>query len=112
MIRAAVLLLGLLALAAVAAHAGHELSFYPSYYPQEIRIERHDAASAAARLQQNTLHAYVGADPFPGAPVPKPLETVGVPGRLRGPDVSQRGQDVTSRCRASAAPCCRPSAAP
>jgi hypothetical protein len=76
LIRAAVLLLGLVGLAAVAAHAGHELSFYPSYYPQEIRIERHDAASAAARLQQNTLHAYVGGDPFPGAPVPKPLETV------------------------------------
>jgi hypothetical protein len=73
---AAFLFLGLVGLAAVAAHAGHELSFYPSYYPQEIRIERHDAASAAARLRQNTLHAYVGADPFAGAPVPKPLETV------------------------------------
>jgi hypothetical protein len=102
LIRAAVLLLGLVGLAAVAAHAGHELSFYPSYYPQEIRIERHDAASAAARLQQNTLHAYVGADPFPGAPVPKPLEAVeSLAGYvvLRSTSAFEPdGRDVASRC--------------
>jgi hypothetical protein len=96
--RAAVLLLGLLGLAAVAAHAGHELSFYPSYYPQEIRIERHDAASAAARLQQNTLHAYVGADPFPGAPVPKPLESVESLGGYVVLTLSGAERDAASRC--------------
>jgi hypothetical protein len=95
LIRAAFALLGLVALAAVAAHAGHELSFYPSYYPQEIRIERHDAASAAARLQQSTLHAYIGADPFPGSPVPKPLEAVE---SLAGYVVLTLGPDVTDRC--------------
>jgi hypothetical protein len=99
--RVAVLLLGLLALAAVAAHAGHELSFYPSYYPQEIRVERLDPASAAARLQQNALHAYVGTDPFPGAPVPKPLEAVeSLAGYLvlTFNPAEAAGRDVTTRC--------------
>ncbi len=59
-------LLGAGVLAAMPAGAGHELSFYPSFYPQEIRIETHGAR--AELLEKNHLHAYVGADPFAGAP--------------------------------------------
>ncbi|PYM05698.1 MAG: hypothetical protein DMD82_10425 [Candidatus Rokuibacteriota bacterium] len=46
--------------------AGHESTFYPSFYPQELRIETVDAGSAAARLRGGSLHAYVGGDPFAG----------------------------------------------
>ena len=42
------------------AHAGHEFPFYPSFYPQEITVEALDAASAAQRLANGTLHVYAG----------------------------------------------------
>jgi hypothetical protein len=63
-------------LAAGSAGAGHELPFYPSYYPQEIRIERLEPAVAARDLAANTLHAFVGADPFGGGPAPKQIAFV------------------------------------
>ncbi len=50
--------------ALTSARAGHESSFYPSFYPQEIKIEVVDAASAATRLKDNSLHAYIGPSPF------------------------------------------------
>ncbi len=50
--------------------AGHELPFYPSYYPQEIRLETIDPAAAAPMLQKPGLHAYLGADPFAGRKAP------------------------------------------
>lgn len=52
------------------AKAGHEFPFYPSFYPQEITIEAVDPASAAARLEKGSLHAYVGGDPFEAKPAP------------------------------------------
>ena len=56
----AVLVLGVLV-----AHAGHELTFYPSFYPQEITVHFAAQPSTAATLMgQRTLHAYVGGDPF------------------------------------------------
>jgi len=60
--------------------AGHELPFYPSYYPQEIRLEALPPAAAATLLRSAKLHAYVGGDPFAGGRVPadiKPLESLG-----------------------------------
>jgi hypothetical protein len=42
------------------AHAGHEFPFYPSFYPQEITVEALDAAAAARRFADGTLHAYAG----------------------------------------------------
>jgi hypothetical protein len=55
--------------AAAAAGAGHESPFYPSFYPQEIKIQRLAPPAAAAGFAKNALHAYVGADPFgAGAP--------------------------------------------
>jgi len=70
LLRPAALLLAVLA-AGTGADAGHESAFYPSFYPREIRIEAMDpAAAAAAALQENALHAYIGADPFAGATPP------------------------------------------
>jgi hypothetical protein len=55
--------------------AGHSVGHYPSYYPHEIRIEALDPAAAAKRLNDGTLHAYVGAPPqFTGA-VPNHLRS-------------------------------------
>jgi hypothetical protein len=65
-------LVAALLLASVPARAGHELTFYPSYYPHEIEVRFvASPATAAAMLHKNTLHAWVGGDPFPpGAPPP------------------------------------------
>jgi hypothetical protein len=66
-----------LALVALApAEAGHELPFYPSFYPQEIKVETVAPAAAAARLQESSLHAYVGADPFVAGAPPKDVAAV------------------------------------
>jgi hypothetical protein len=64
-------LLALLAsLPAGNASAGHELPFYPSFYPQEIRIETVPPAAAGPMLGKAALHAYVGGDPFAGRTTP------------------------------------------
>jgi hypothetical protein len=51
--------------------AGHELSFYPSFYPQEIKVSGLDRAAAARLLERKSLHAYIGADPFAAGAAPK-----------------------------------------
>lgn len=58
------------ACASSTASAGHESPFYPSFYPQEIRIETVDPAAAAAGWPKARVHAYVGGDPFAGGPAP------------------------------------------
>ena len=74
-------LLRILAVLAVAslpasgARAGHELSFYPGYYPQEIRVETVAPSAAGALLAKSALHAYVGSDPFAGRKVPANIGT-------------------------------------
>jgi len=50
-----------------AVEAGHELPYYPSYYPQEIRLESIASPAAATLLQKSAIHAYIGGDPFPNA---------------------------------------------
>lgn len=57
-------------LASSRADAGHEIPFYPSFYPQEIKIEVMEPAAAARLLQKKLLHAYIGADPFAVGLVP------------------------------------------
>jgi hypothetical protein len=42
------------------AEAGHEPPVYPSYYPQEIRIEPIDPAAAGRALAEGRIQAYVG----------------------------------------------------
>jgi hypothetical protein len=61
------------------ARAGHESPFYPSFYPQEIRIETLDPAAAVAGWPKPRVHAYVGEDLFVGGPVPSdavPVESL------------------------------------
>jgi hypothetical protein len=55
---------------AVAADAGHEIPYYPSFYPQQITVRALGPASAAAELARGALHAWVGDDPFQGRPAP------------------------------------------
>ncbi len=47
--------------------AGHETPIYPSYYPQEIRIEPVEPASAADALREGRIQAYIGAEPTDSA---------------------------------------------
>src|SRR5215831_12228628 len=60
------------------ARAGHEVSYYPSFYPQEIRIEQLSPQSAAQEFvnEKDPLHAYFGAAPQFSAGVPKELKSV------------------------------------
>ena len=58
------------------AHADHEAPFYPSFYPQEIRIETVDPAAAAAGWPKARVHAYAGADPFEGRAAPADASVV------------------------------------
>ena len=57
---------------APAIQVGH----YPSYYPDEIRIDVIDPAAAAKGLSDETLHAYVGAAPGFAGPVPEHVKSV------------------------------------
>ena len=52
------------------AEAGHEITFYPSFYPQEVAVRFTSPATAAALLRQNKIHAYAGGDPFAGGAAP------------------------------------------
>jgi hypothetical protein len=84
------------------AWAGHELTFYPSFYPQEITVRWVDPRAAGPLLAKDSLLAYVGADPFPaGAP-----EKIRYAESLRGWTVLTfpRPQgDAAARCGAGAA---------
>ena len=67
--RAAFLALAAVMAAATAAWSGHELPIYPSYYPQEIRIDTVAEGQAADLLLASKIHAYVGGAPrFAAAP--------------------------------------------
>jgi hypothetical protein len=91
--------------AASSAEAGHEVPYYPSFYPQEIRIEPLDPQAAAREFAnvRDPLHAYIGAAPqFSGA-APAGLKSVlslhsfVVAGTDRQ---SPRMQSREARCRA------------
>jgi hypothetical protein len=85
------------------AHAGHELPFYPSFYPQGIRIERVDPASAAALLGRSAIHAYVGADPLADHARPKDVTAVESLGSYVVASFNASSlPDRTSRCAAAA----------
>jgi len=56
--------------------AGHSVGHYPSYYPDEIRIDVVDPEVAADSLADATLHAYVGAVPKFAGPVPRPVKSL------------------------------------
>ncbi|MBI3326025.1 MAG: hypothetical protein HYZ81_04880, partial [Nitrospinae bacterium] len=67
---AAAILFAAIVTAFILAEGGHELPYYPSYYPQEIRIEAIDPGAAATLLQNGSIHAYIGGDPFVSGKIP------------------------------------------
>jgi hypothetical protein len=69
-------LVGVLLVAGGQGVAGHQVGHYPSYYPDEIRIDVIDPAAAAKGLSDETLHAYVGAAPAFAGPVPEHVKSV------------------------------------
>jgi hypothetical protein len=56
--------------------AGHEFPIYPSYYPQEIRIESVNPGAAPRLLMDGSIHAYVGDIPEPRASKPDSISFV------------------------------------
>src|SRR5262249_29115235 len=58
------------------AEAGHELPFYPGYYPQEIRVETVSPSAAGPRLAKGDLHAFIGAAPLAERRVPADIRSV------------------------------------
>ena len=53
-------LLLLLAALASRADAGHEIPYYPSFYPQEIALTVAEPAAAPRLFAKNAIHAYLG----------------------------------------------------
>src|SRR5216683_3133877 len=78
LMRHSALAASLLCVGAPAARAGHEISYYPSFYPQEIRIEPldPDAAARAFGNARDPLHAYLGTAPRFAADIPNHLKSV------------------------------------
>jgi hypothetical protein len=99
-IRALALGLALVAGAAPAL-AGHELPFYPGYYPQEIRIEAVAPAAAVPLLRNGTLHAYVGGDPFAGGRLPAHVASVDSLGGYVVARVNPAVPGAEARCAAA-----------
>src|SRR5262245_17658773 len=56
--------------------AGHSVGHFPSYYPDEIRVDVVDPEAAARGLADETLHAYVGAVPKFTQPIPSHVKSV------------------------------------
>ena len=100
----AALSLAALLLVAAPARAGHELTFYPSYYPQEVDVRFvASPAAAAALFRKNALHAWVGGDPFaPGAAPPDTRWAESLRGFvvLTFPRAAGAFADADSRCAA------------
>jgi len=70
------LLLAAALCAPAGARAGHELPFYPSFYPQEIKIDSMEPAAAAPLVAKSAMQAYVGGDPFAGRKLPADMTTL------------------------------------
>ena len=71
----AIMVVGLL-VAGGQGSAGHSVGHFPSYYPDEIRIEAVDPVAAAKGLSDETLHAYVGASPAFAGPAPQHVQSM------------------------------------
>jgi hypothetical protein len=60
-------------LSALPMWADHEVPYYPSFYPQEIRLDTVNPTAAALLLHDKKMHAYIGAAPHFAAAVPDHL---------------------------------------
>src|SRR5260370_25004552 len=92
-------------IASPSAQADHEVSYYPSFYPQEIRIEPLDPEAAAREFLSKTdpLHAYVGTAPRFSGQIPEHLKSVESLKSLMTVSVnpqSSRLQNREARCHA------------
>ena len=90
--------------AGASAEAGHELPFYPSFYPQEIRVKALEPGPAAAQLRTGTLHAYLGGDPFGGGRLPAnvgAVESLGAFVVVTVNPAAPAGRTRESRCETS-----------
>ncbi len=84
--------------------AGHSVGHYPSYFPDEIRIDVVDPTAAAKGLVDQTLHAYVGATPAIVGPVPGHVKSVTSLGSflvLSFDTTSARFASAEARCAAA-----------
>jgi hypothetical protein len=97
-----------LAIALVAASgqsgAGHSVGHFPSYYPDEIRIDAIPPEAAAKGLADASVHAYVGAAPKFSGPVPahvKSLKSLGSFLVLSFDAASPRFASAEQRCAAA-----------
>jgi hypothetical protein len=93
-----------LVLASGQSGAGHSVGHFPSYYPDEIRIDVVDPEAAAKGLADATVHAYVGAAPKFSGPVPaevKSLKSLGSLLILSFDAASTRFQSAEARCTAA-----------
>jgi hypothetical protein len=92
-------------LVASGGEAGHEITFYPSFYPQEITLRTVDRPGAARLLARSALQAYVGADPFAGGAVPEHVTyavSLGSHVVLTFDRAAPRFRDASERCAAAA----------
>jgi hypothetical protein len=100
------LMAGIAGAIATPARAGHEVTYYPSFYPQEIRIDLLDPETAAKQLSENTLHAYLGAAPRFAGKGPDYVKSVVSLNSFLVLDFNPKsrfGQDRDGRCRAAMA---------
>ena len=84
--------------------AGHQVGHFPSYYPDEIRIEAVDPAAAGKGLGEETVHAYVDAVPSFAGPIPehvKPVKSLGSFLVLSFNTASARFASADARCLAA-----------
>ncbi len=84
-----------------ATRGGHEVPIYPSYYPQEIRIESVDPASAGGLLREGKIHAYVGDETVFGRTIPESIgyvESLGSYIVINLNPASPLARDETSAC--------------
>jgi hypothetical protein len=87
------------AIAAPSARADHEVSYFPSFYPHEIRIEPLDPEEAAREFVNKTdpLHVYVGTAPRFSGQIPEQLKSVESLKSLITVSVNPRSSRLESR---------------
>jgi len=85
------------------AEGGHEIPYYPSFYPQEIAFSVADPAVAVRLFAKNSIHAYVGsmAAPKSGAELAW-VESLRGFGVLTFNPASRMFADARERCAAAA----------
>ncbi len=106
-IRTGALVAAAACIAAPAVQADHEINYYPSFFPQEIRIEPLDPDAAAREFvnKADLLHAYLGTAPHFTGPAPEYLKSLASLKSLITVSVnpqSPRMQGRDARCEAIA----------